>query len=67
MPRVAQEKIGTDRRFQAGLLLLGVAVAIVLGLITANVAVVGIALGVTAIVTGLNREMTLRRDTDDRR
>jgi hypothetical protein len=67
MARTALEKIGTDRRFHPGFLVLGVSIAILLGPITGSVAVVAIALGLTAILSGLCRQLSLRGEAAQRR
>lgn len=53
MARTVAHRLGTDLRFQMGFLLLGVVIAVSVGLITDKLGAVGLVLGLFSIVVGL--------------
>ncbi len=53
MVRAAAHRLGTDRRVQVAFRLVVVLIAVSVGLITGKLALVGIGLGLTAMVFGL--------------
>jgi hypothetical protein len=55
MARTVAHKLGTDSKFQAAFLMIGIAIAIPVGIVTKNVAAASVVVSVFVLLLGLAR------------